>query len=408
MSEDCWFYLEPYIHISIKSGKMLLYNTLDATSIETSQLPLIEFVSELFNESNLGVTKLSNNKMLSKPYNDFVAEIRRKYMGDIISINDINKKPIQPFPILNLQKDIDRLQNQNIDTVGKNVLSYLSEITLFINNSCKQNCSACQWYAKQTKCCVKNINTAKNEELPFELIKELISTYKNVKFALCGGNIFDYTQWNKLAELISTKFVTLYANYLNIADADAIPLTSSIIVPTTLPLNMYKFELAIEKTHKFSTNFHFLINCENDLEHVEQIISSYKLPNHTIVPIYNGLNKAFFQKNVFIDKEDLFENPLSMKRIFTQQSANAKFFGNLYILPNQDVVANLNTKPLGNLRHFDLLSLIRKELLENTAWRYTRTHKPCADCLYQYLCPPPSNYEIVMQRKTMCNIGTTI
>ncbi len=402
-NNNWWFYLEPYVHITIKSGKMLLYNTLDATYIETSEPLLVELVSEIFDRQNLGIATVSNDKVSSQPYKAFITEVRSKYMGDVISTSNYENKPIQLFPRLNLQKDIERVQNQRPETIGQKALSNLSELILFINNTCSQNCAGCSWYMRQTKCCSKFPAYNKGEELPIDIVKQLLKRHNGIKIALSGGNIFLYSQWDLLSELISQNPVTLYINYLNLADANILPAKAVICMLIPFPIRLREFEHALNKAGKHSVQYHFLITNEDELEQSETIISEYKLKQNQIIPIYNGSNEPFFKENIFLNKDDIFDDPLSMKRIFSQQVANAKFFGGLYVLPNCDVVANPNTKVLGNLRNSNILEIVQKELLENSAWRVTRTQQPCADCLYQYLCPPPSNYELVMEKSTICD-----
>lgn len=83
---------------------------------------------------------------------------------------------------------------------------------------------------------------------------------------------------------------------------------------------------------------------------------------------------------------------------------NTNFFGNLYVFSDSKVYANPNAKCLGNIKEDLLLDLIHKELIENSAWRKTRNEKPCSDCIYQYLCPPISNYELVIGKSNLCNV----
>lgn len=40
----------------------------------------------------------------------------------------------------------------------------------------------------------------------------------------------------------------------------------------------------------------------------------------------------------------------------------------------------------------------------NTAWRRIREEEPCNLCLYQYLCPSPSNYEAVIGKTNLCHV----
>jgi len=45
-----------------------------------------------------------------------------------------------------------------------------------------------------------------------------------------------------------------------------------------------------------------------------------------------------------------------------------------------------------------------KEMLDNTAWRKIRNDYPCCDCIYQWLCPSPSNYELAIGKPNLCHV----
>ena len=103
-------------------------------------------------------------------------------------------------------------------------------------------------------------------------------------------------------------------------------------------------------------------------------------------------------------EEDILERPISMREIFRNQKMNANFFGSLYVLPDGTVKASLNEKVVGNLRNDSVLDIIYNEMMENTAWRKVRSGRPCNACVYQYLCPPPSNYERMMGKSNLCHV----
>jgi pseudo-rSAM protein len=112
----------------------------------------------------------------------------------------------------------------------------------------------------------------------------------------------------------------------------------------------------------------------------------------------------FFRENLFTGKEDIFSEILSIRKIFRNQKLNSNFFGTLYIMPDGTVKANMNTKAIGNTRQDTVLGLLYKEMSENTAWRKIRNSQPCDKCLYQFLCPAPSDYERATGRLNLCNI----
>lgn len=41
---------------------------------------------------------------------------------------------------------------------------------------------------------------------------------------------------------------------------------------------------------------------------------------------------------------------------------------------------------------------------EGKSWFNIRNQPPCNSCIYQWLCPPPSNYEIAIGRPNLCHV----
>ena len=124
-----------------------------------------------------------------------------------------------------------------------------------------------------------------------------------------------------------------------------------------------------------------------------------------MIPLYTDKNLLFFEKYVFNSLDDILEEPVSRKTVFRRQTLNENFFGKLTIFPDGEVYANLNFSPIGKYPQQSLKELAFKELTQPTAWFYLRDQSsPCADCVNRYLCPSPSNYELVMNKANLCTI----
>lgn len=59
---------------------------------------------------------------------------------------------------------------------------------------------------------------------------------------------------------------------------------------------------------------------------------------------------------------------------------------------------------LGNLSTHNIYEIVQKEIQEGQSWLRTRKQEPCNSCIYQYLCPSPSDYEIIIGRLNLCHI----
>ena len=105
-----------------------------------------------------------------------------------------------------------------------------------------------------------------------------------------------------------------------------------------------------------------------------------------------------------MDLDDIFYRSISYREIFRNQKLNSNLFGHLYVLPNGDVFSNLAQKPIGDLKTDKISKIILQELSSRFIWRKTRNDVSCKSCIYKYLCPPPSEYEIYMDSYNFCNI----
>lgn len=132
-SIDCWFKIEPYVHISMTESRVLLYNTLDGIYIETDKIEVIELLREILQKENSGVVLLTPEKYNQQDINNFISELREKYMGDVIGLDLSKGKPVQILPYYNLQDTRELFKKHNF-TSGKKLLNYLSEVTIHVDN----------------------------------------------------------------------------------------------------------------------------------------------------------------------------------------------------------------------------------------------------------------------------------
>ena len=198
--KDSWFALKSHVYVEFKENNILLYDTKGGFYIETKNKDAISLIKQLYEPKNLGVTLLSKEIQLSSDIRVFVNEILERQMGDLMDVERFPNKPVRLIPILNLQKDVDRLKKneENYPLIGKNAKNYLLELNIFLNNFCSLNCSYCDKYYKQIKCCTTyNVNN----ELTFEEIEDI---FKQIEFStvgkvnILGGDIFKYQYINDL------------------------------------------------------------------------------------------------------------------------------------------------------------------------------------------------------------------
>ena len=126
---DYWFTIEPYVFVDIKSKHVLLYNTLDGVTIESTNEKIVELLQETLQEENCGVALLTHERYRQEEICCFVDELREKFMGDVINVSLSDGKPVQILPFYNYSKEQELYKKNNFSSY-KNILEKLFEISL--------------------------------------------------------------------------------------------------------------------------------------------------------------------------------------------------------------------------------------------------------------------------------------
>lgn len=400
-----WFGILPHVYYARKGAKILLYNTSNGTYIITSNPDVIDIVEEMHLKKNLGIVALTDFKLKNPVIGTFVQESCAKNICKLQKKEPNWPKPVQLMPVLNLQRDIDKLKKDPGRSVGEGIMDYLTDVTIVLNRNCRHNCPGCGNYNRQFFHCSKD---DKNTELAADALIEFLETIRYVplrRLAFTGGDIFSYSQWDKLKPYLDDNGIrpVLGIHYQNITKVGLTRMQD-------YPLEIFVTS-SVDKAILFDTitlldqrraKYIFSVTSDGDCQTAEKIIEEHYIANFEFSPFFNNENSDFFEKQVFTSQEDILDSPISQRIIFARQKMNTNFFGHVLLLPDGDVKANSNGSTLGNIRHNHIAEMLERELASTESWRSTRSSKPCSECLFQYLCPSPSNYEIAMGRKNLC------
>jgi len=401
-----WIFIDPTTYGCSNGGSWFLYNTMNGAHYSSNKKEVIEVLAEIYNRKNLGVALVSGKVIREKSsLLKFVDEIHKKQLGGILCVTDTKNKPIRLLPLLNLQKDIDKLKLNEINSIGKDVAKYLLELNLYLNNTCKQSCSLCEVYYKQHTCCFAN----SHNEFYFSpqqlnhVVNQVASTNINT-LNILGGDILLHPEIEQIATILQKvkSICQIWMNYKNISNPSLFEGFAHTIT-ITFPVDEGYIHEAIKNLKSLETHYLFFITSEDEYEKAISIVEGYPEIKYTILPIFDGNNLTFFQQSIFVNEDDILENIIPLRKIFAHQKMNTNFFGSLTLLPNGDTKANINCKVIGNVNEKTLLELVHAELLENTSWRQIRNSEPCTQCNLHHLCPSPSNLEIVMGLPNLCN-----
>jgi pseudo-rSAM protein len=383
LATDYWFTIEPYVYISIVNEYALLYNTLDGITIESDKKEVVDILQEVLQEENCGVVLLTPEQYQQKNITAFIRELRENYMGDIINVALSKGRPVQLLPYVNFSHK--RKKKYSFSSL-ENMLQTLYDISIHVD-----------YITDITK-----------------LIPFLQSMPEGLTFNIIG-NLEEVTNGNELLSFLdrhpSPK--NILCSYTNIISLEPdFKHNFSYKVYVHFPVDRKQWDASVQLLLNQSLPFEFIFDVTSfqDCKEAEQIIEQYQIEKYHLNPVYTGENISFFKENVFLTKEDILSTStstsMSIKDFFIKQFINIHDFGKINIMPNGDAYANVNHPALGNIHTHSIHEIIQKEIDGGKSWLRIRNQAPCNTCIYQWLCPPPSDHEIAIGRPNLCHVNS--
>jgi len=352
---------------------------------------------------------------------DFIRIVREEQIGDIVDVDYSNMRPFLLKPRrekINVDK---RIYKKKIESTQKKVISHVSELTIYLNDECYQQCVECQQFFKQGVWCRKNnFAKKKNQNL---LNKNVISNlFKDMKgwgincVNITGGNVLLYPYLEEMLYLIrgipSAKRICVH--YMNIEGNEKKleiikSANCSIHLLVHFPLQLERLKKTMTLLSKSGIPFQPRVFIKSDGEYLlmQKIFAGIDTMPPCFLPFYDGNNLAFFQENIFVGLEDIEEKKPTKKLIEGNNNINMDNYGKLTILQDGAVRANIWDPPLGYLDKGSIYDYVHKELCEGRSWyRLRKNVTPCRGCLFKLLCPPLSNYNRAIGKNNLCHIWT--
>lgn len=377
-----WFTIEPYVYVGLTNKCALLYNTLDGVTIESDKIEVVELLQEILQKKNCGVTLLTNERYKNKDINAFIRELREKYMGDIIDVALSKEKPVQLFPYFNSQYsnklEVYKIQNFSIDS---RALDNLYEICMHVDYT---------------------TDVAK-------LISFLQSIPEGITFNIIG-NVGEVANYRELLAYFDQypspkNIISSYTNIIVLQPTFGNNFSYRVSVRFPINMSQWKSSWQLLRSQVLPFEYIFEVTSVIDCQQVEFLINEFQIKNYQLKPLYTGNNIQFFKENIYLSKEDILNTSLSIKDFFLHQTINIYDFGVIHIMPNGDAYANVSHPVLGNIYMNSINEIVCKEINEGISWFRIRTQAPCNDCVYQWLCPSPSDYEIAIDCPNLCNVN---
>lgn len=402
MMDSTYLILYPDTFIWEKQDEAIMYNCLNKNIYKFHQEGIIKDCCKKIQQLKyLYVAKLSPKDFLDKDFAIWVNNIVTYKLGYIKNDGE-ETFPISFPPVLNLQSDVDRIEKQEGRDIGEYAAQNWNECTLFMGGESEHP----QLY-KQLHYPVDY-----NGHLDFNALQRFFrgADHSYLHTINLVGDVFSYPY---KAELMDMLYSMSAKKHFYLTEACATQFMEEI---KALDLKNYELHIYCEgvgkpdgihlelKAGNIPFQWVYLLSDEAQMEELEQLETLYGEENIEVRPIFTGENFDFFENNIFLTEEDIMHPDCDKQDVFAHQVMNTNFWGRLSILPDGNVYSNLNLPPLGNLED-RLYDLIVDEMKSHRAWRWTRDEiTPCKDCLFRYLCPSPSNYELVIGKPNLCHI----
>jgi pseudo-rSAM protein len=287
-----WFSILPHVYFEQKKDKALLYNTRTGTYLMTNNTIIINLLLKMQEKTNLGVIEIDETIFQQHDIEMFISESTKQNICKLTDTKTCPRKPVQLMPILNLQRDVEKIAKENDHMTGEIVANYISDITIYLNNYCVSGCNGCKSYHRQFFCCFAQENQIEMDFSIFQRVINQLSTLSLRRFAISGGNIFKYTYIKDIISFFLEKNFspTFGIHYKNISQENEKLIhdfPAEFFV--NFPCDMDK----LNRLFPFMTDkhiFNFIVKSETDMISANSIINDFQLKNYKTTPFHNDNN----------------------------------------------------------------------------------------------------------------------
>lgn len=401
------FYLDSYSCFFEKEGFFFVYNTLNGKwancSVTSERRDLFSPFIEGVNYS----VSLSEEIIRKCELAYFIQTVRENFSGELIPAEETAVTPFLFPSLLDFKYEMKK-QDKKERMIGHEIFENLKELHLFLHS--RPKCNKELIIPEQLFYFDNEPVVATDWEAIFlPVLKNLNSSWNGKIHIWCRR--FNPELWKSLKETLSP--VSLH-KVIHTGVDSCIPSSNeglkedgfsfAVYVTDQSDENLIDQWISLQSEDERSVEFQWLICSEKEWEKGVKLIDLKQMEHVRLVPYYNGTNRSFFEKNIYVTEEDLSNRITSKNDIFARQKLNTNFFGKLYLFPDGTLYAHLAEEPLGIIPYSSLPEMIFKELSEGKSWLNVRERKPCTSCRYQWICPSPSDYERVLGSPNLCHL----
>jgi len=409
-----WLTIEPYVFIFKGKTSFILFNSLSKCTkkieVKGNEM-IVAALDQLLKMENLYAIDLPDNYWDDKQFQQFIQDLKDGYFGDTYSKLLFKYRPISLPPFVKIKNSFQNISKykelQGYDTY----LFFLHELSVYLFGKCGLNCSYCDRYYKQIPFCHKSNSQFSEQDL--DLLLDMISKSPNLSMLnIFGGDVLKYEHLNYLLDriVLASRHIDLqvFIYYKLCVGSDLDRLVNQYGIHLHILFDFDDFDgesLSVFNMKSMIEHVTYDFVCKNEEEygHIIGLINTHCVRDFNIFPFYDN-NDAFFRKLVYSTEDEILEAEHSRKIIFAKQLFNVFYYGKMTIFSDQYVYDCINGNCIGKTQD-GVIELVKKCLNDKSSWFKTRDKlKPCSDCAFRYLCPPPSNYEFVIGKPNLCMI----
>ncbi len=399
-----WLYIEPYVHIIARKSTVLLYSSVTRKFWQFNELPEISsIIHKLMDPDNGYVVKIDPDLMEHSQVKQFISNIRRKYLGDLLPVSDEANKPFNIFPAPIVKKKAPRELKYHLREISFHITDLPDNTTKSITDGFYQ-------------LGLGGLSCRKGFRLPVEKIRHIVQQVTSFKALTLNFSGIPYQddEYFSLINQIAINYPFQLRVFATAERAyrftrDQMPRNAQLVV-FMIPdkkketLEFLEWMTKIESDQR-NTEVQFIVRNTREVDMALKLLSEHPVKHFLFKPYYNGHNIDFFFDQVFTGIEDIALSRPGQNQVFSRKIMNDNDIGKINILPDGSVFANVNDAELGNVDNDSLAIMVEKEVTSGKSWFRNRTKVlPCSDCIYQFLCPPISNYELTLKRFNLCKI----
>jgi pseudo-rSAM protein len=398
-----WLVLFPDTFLWIKTNKGIIYNSINfkhctfRCSDEINKL--CDILADL---DSLYSVEVTESLLRNRNVEQWVDKITAIEAGCLIEQNGQNCKLTSYYPVLSIQNGIDQINWEHKRNIGGKIIENLHELVFYINGSLHGS----DQYFRQV-----NYPVTSDISLDFNLIESFVNQCNNIMLNQITfiGDLINYKNFEQLQKwVLSNDYFVHFVLLAEDIKKDIMKkefYCNDKVSFTIIINNFLSFSKQLEIYHDFSdkVTFAFPVTSNTQLESITSIVQETGLNKYNIIPIYNGMNMEFFEENVYMTADEFDDIELSRREVFVNMTLNVTSFGKLTVLPDGEIYSNINDTPLGSIGD-PIYDMLYKEMSEQKTWFRIRDMKPCCDCVYQWLCPSPGNYELAIGKPDLCHI----